>query len=51
LDGLALPHDFSLGKNGCDRKRANKRMAKTGLSAAFQLRYDRNEVYADETES
>jgi hypothetical protein len=21
LDGLALPHDFSLGKNGCDRKR------------------------------
>jgi hypothetical protein len=40
-----------LGKTVAIVSGPTKRMAKTGRSAAFQVRYDRNEVYADETES
>jgi hypothetical protein len=32
----ALPHDFSLGKNGCVCSRANKRLVKMKRSAAFR---------------
>jgi hypothetical protein len=50
LDGLRYRTISVLGKMVAIVGGANKRMAKTGRSAVSQVGYDRNEIYADDTE-